>query len=1019
MNKKNFLTFKHMGIEVAEEYISIPTYKNGLENLNPPLFGKGVRNIYPYKYQDSFSDEIIEKNYQSFRIRSQFIEVTILPEWGLHVYRAVDLITGRDMFHCPKVMKPANNAIRGAYVAGGVEMNFPVGHNAMTWSRCPLVFKKTDEGVSCFFYNIDRCSGMSITAGITITPDSRGLLFDQYLFNRTELPQPWYYWLNAGLVPHPSLRFRFPAKHMLGHFEGPFLETRKEYSYPVYNSVDYSRNLEVPEPIGLFAFGNIDGWFGAWYDDWNFGVARWAAPWQSGGKKFWSWGNSEEGLLWGQIAADQELPIPEIQSGQPEIQMDRGILPPYKARYHREWWFPVSGIGDIATASRYGALNILEGEKSTVLKFSMVSAFSDCVLLVNGKEKENGINLIPGKTVERKIPVRMDLVDQISLRSAVGTLIQWNSHSFVEPANVYSLLDNPVSVCEMSADELFRKGFHYHRMLRPDLAKKFYRQTLEKDASHSDTHVQLGLLFLFEDGNFQNTLKELEKAIASDRRNDQALYLHGLVCRSLGNAAQANADFSHCAATGETYIIPSLIQLVKKAIKEQELELALFILENGLTFENNPELNLLKALVLRQLNRTEEWKECLSQIDKLSGFCLMAKFEREFSGLKDSAFLISGGKETDDFFRIQCALEYAELGMEDEAVNLLSKCRSPEGRSEAGYLSGWLRKADDVGTEQVSFFAYGKEIKETLLYALERMPDDAAALFSLGCLLGRQGELQKASKLLEKALLVKPKNSLILTTLGRIYLKDDRVDEAVRVLRKAITAKPYNPLAWVELDNALKTSGKRDIEWLEFFKNAPEEILDNEQARESLARLCYDLNDLNRAVDLLKNFTFHPYELLHSLRNLWSDIYCKKALQSAGKKDFENAAESIKTALSYPDNLYLGKPLRRFDAETLYIAGLIQEKKGDCKKAETFFKKAAEEYNPDPTHVKPWSVLAELKLGRKEDGMKRLDELERKSRCYLESEFQPDLSDDFLEIIRLCNKIRNGWIPDIDNILKL
>ena len=158
MKSRHKINFRHLDIQVVSDTAIISSYLPGPANLNPPLFEKGVKDIYPYSWNDSFSEEIKEKAYDVIKIVSPFIEAQILPDWGFHLYRAIDRITKRDLFHRPEVMKPANNAIRGAYVAGGVEFNFPVGHNAMTWNRVGLHIKKTEEGVSALFHNIDKCS---------------------------------------------------------------------------------------------------------------------------------------------------------------------------------------------------------------------------------------------------------------------------------------------------------------------------------------------------------------------------------------------------------------------------------------------------------------------------------------------------------------------------------------------------------------------------------------------------------------------------------------------------------------------------------------------------------------------------------------------------------------------------------------------------------------------------------------------------------------------------------------------
>jgi tetratricopeptide (TPR) repeat protein len=1008
-------SFSHLGIEVQFRQVTIPTYAPGPRDSNPPLFGRGVRSIYPYEWQKTFTTRIEEETYDAIVLSSSLMEITILPKWGMHLYKAVDRLTGRDLFFCPKVMKPAHNAIRGAYVAGGVEWNFPIGHSAATWSRVPLYLKKTDEGVQALFHHIERRSGTSIAAGITLVRDYRGVIFDQYMSNQTPLSQPWMCWINAGITPHETLRFAFPTEAMIGHYEGAFLETATRYRYPLMHGVDYSRYREIPEPIGLFSPCNVAGWFGVCYEDWRFGIVRWAPPWKVQGQKLWSWGNSEEGLLWGRIGADLALPVAEIQSGRPQTQMDRGVLRPYSTLSHREWWLPFSDMSNVQSASMYGAMDLEEDGADTCLRISPTIAVAGCCLRINQVATGRQFDLDPSKPCKVLLKMPKDRIEQIAVYSPDDTVFSWSKHYGPLAKSATCLYDSYEPTRAMSAEQLFLKGCYWQRMQKQDLARRCYRMALKRDPGFSRVHLHLGLLSILSD-DYEGALRELSLALERDPQNDEALYFHGLASLWSGDTDQAFADFCVTAATGTSYVVPALVQLTLQSVRGGEHSRARMLVDYGLEREPaNATFLFLRALDNRRRGNTRAWTVDCETLEEELGVSLQAQWEMYFAGKSNEHLHLRADNETEDADAINVALQYHEYGATEEAKQVLQRVTSETGSSQAFYLMKWMGY-DVLGAPNVSFFAWGRQMRAALEFSLSSNTNDPVAGFGLGCLLAEIGQLDSAIASLSMASRLDPENSLFRTTLGTVHLERGNVEEAVKELRIAVSVSPPNPSAWVQLDRALELTGRRDNSWLSKFESASDEILENEEAREALARLSVDLEHYDFAEELLATMEFHPYELSHDVRNLWSRLHRKRAVQEALSGNYDEACSAVKKALEYPPNLHLGRPLRRSDSRTLYTAGVIMEAKGNVTDAESYFRLAAAEDQPDPVPTKPWSVLAQMKLEGDSEAAQRLHAITADALRYLEAGLQPDLEGDLKEIVALCQQIESGWRPSLQDL---
>ena len=83
--------------------------------------------------------------------------MVVLPDLGGRVYSCIDKSNGQEMFYANSSIKFAQVAFRGAWVALGIEFNFPVSHNWMTVSPVDFATLTNPDGsASIWVGNIDR-----------------------------------------------------------------------------------------------------------------------------------------------------------------------------------------------------------------------------------------------------------------------------------------------------------------------------------------------------------------------------------------------------------------------------------------------------------------------------------------------------------------------------------------------------------------------------------------------------------------------------------------------------------------------------------------------------------------------------------------------------------------------------------------------------------------------------------------------------------------------------------------------
>lgn len=120
--------------------------------------------------------------------------------------------------------------------------------------------------------------------------------------------------------------------------------------------------------------------------------------------------------------------------------------------------------------------------------------------------------------------------------------------------------------------------------------------------------------------------------------------------------------------------------------------------------------------------------------------------------------------------------------------------------------------AESLAEQGGNLLKQGEHDKGTVLLrlALERDPDDAAALFNLGMGLGNQGQTAEAIHLLQRLVTVRPDYPGAWVALGVASGRAGQWDDAIRAFRVAVARDPGDALSRKNLGAALSQTGHLD-----------------------------------------------------------------------------------------------------------------------------------------------------------------------------------------------------------------
>src|SRR5919201_1779761 len=206
-------------VRVWQDSIELPTYQEGPPDPNPPfdLFSINRFN-YPYTIRENLTPDRRVQRWRTLNLENEYLKVIALPDLGGHLYRAIDKVSGADLFYANPSIKLAQVAYRGAWAALGVEFNFPVSHNGVTVAPVDFSLATNPDGSgSLWLGNIDRVYGMAWRVELTLTPGSSLLQQRTRLYNRSDTRHRFYWWNNAAVEVWDDSRIIYPMQFTASH----------------------------------------------------------------------------------------------------------------------------------------------------------------------------------------------------------------------------------------------------------------------------------------------------------------------------------------------------------------------------------------------------------------------------------------------------------------------------------------------------------------------------------------------------------------------------------------------------------------------------------------------------------------------------------------------------------------------------------------------------------------------------------------------------------------------------------
>jgi tetratricopeptide (TPR) repeat protein len=1006
---------------VWEAPLSIPTYELGPPNPYPALLDwqrRKWRPVYPYPFLDALSNKRTDKTYKAVYLENEYLRVSVLPELGGHIYQIFDKTTNRDVLYSNPVVKYAMVAIRGAWVSGGIEWNFPDGHTLTTVSPIDYAMRKESDGSAAVAVgDTERVQGMQWQVIIRLRPGQRAVETEVTLNNRREVPGRYWFWSTAGATAAEDMRFIYPMREAYPHAFWPV------FSFPKEKGVDVSKFTDVPNFLSLFARNSSRDYFGVYYEKSDWGIVHVADHREMPGKKTWTWGTDENGDIWIDKLTDGGGQYVEFQGGRFETQMEHQFIAPHRVEHFVEHWFPVNNLGggwDEATYDAALRVNVLRSR--AVITANVNSRFSDAEFTVEGGGvalRSERVKLDPVKTFIATIDLPAAAVGQpltVTFKSKEGReLIKYRTDTPIDGNPDFKPATRPIPDPKIStsAEQAYIEGVAFDKKSKEREARASYKEALKRDPGFAPAHIALGLSY-YRSGENDRAAAHLTQALRRNKDAGDAHYYLALVERAQGRNAEAAEQLIWAVRAGHRESVSRYV-LGEMALADGHTQEALENLSQSVTLDpRDLKARTTLALAERLAGKLEVARHRIDAVVEEMPIDYFARHEQYeihralgHEGQAKASWaelwrLLT--REPDSVLEV--AFDYAAVGRRGEARRILEEAIHQAQEPTTGgkakrdnpmlhYTLGYLYEQDGdrargrseylIGAKGDPAFVFPHRLEEisVLRKALAANPNDGHAAYYLGNVLASRNRDEEALAAWREAVRLDPSNTVARRNLGRALWVTDKKEDAASQYQQAIIGAPEDYRLYVEIGNLFAEMGAQDRR-VKVLESAPPSTRTHTPFIQALAAAYVDTKRFADAVTLLANNTFASGEGEDAALGLYRKAHLGLARNYQLAGEHLKAATEFVAATEYPRNFGVGRPAMQSQAREYVAAAREYELARNPDESGRWWDRAAsEELNPPTQPEEPWSehyfykAVALEHVGRKAEARALYERLAR------------------------------------------
>ncbi len=677
---------------IIESVTTMKTY--GFSDPDP--IANPDNKYYPYWRFSQYDNISKDKQWKTVTLENDYIKVTMFPEIGGKIWGALDKTRNKEFVYYNHVVKFRDIAMRGAWVSGGIEFNFGIiGHIPST--ATPVNYKtqeNSDGSVSCFISSYELITRTYWNVEVRLPSDKAYFTTSVTWSNTTPLEQPYYQWMNGAFKADGDLQICAPGNNYIGH-------AGDSHNYPIDeqgNNLRKYKDMTFGHDISIHILGGFGNYYGAYWNDDDFGFVHCCRQDEKLGRKFFSWSQAREGEIWKDLLTDNDGQYVEIQSGRMFNQpIAESMLTPYKHHSFTpmgtdkwtEYWYPVENIGAYNDASKIGAITVEHENDSIRILISPVISAEKELRVFDGKEKvfQSGISLRPLSVITRSFAYK----GNGKLKFIIG-----DNELVYDEEQKTRMTERPLEI----PDDFNWNTTYGHYILGEQYLNIRYFEEADKQLDSSLTAdkyfvpaLDKKALLCLQKGYAESAAGYLKRALSINTYDGEANYLWGIANLQLKNLTIAKDGFSVATFT-QQYRSAAYTMLATIAFRENCMDDCICFINKALEAEpTNIQALQIKCAYLRKNGQKQQSIKLVEEILKETPLNPIVRYEKSLldESSKDS-YLKEFRCEMPEQDLIETALWYMNLELNSEVLSICDMTEFPIAK----YIKGYILKESDM-----------------------------------------------------------------------------------------------------------------------------------------------------------------------------------------------------------------------------------------------------------------------------------------------------------------------------------
>jgi hypothetical protein len=339
--------------------------------------------VYPYQSYVETSNRPSPKKYRFITLENDHVKATICPGLGGKVYSLVHKASGKEILYVPDVIRFTRILPRFYFIAGGIEVSFPISHSPSQNETVLYKIDKTKDRTYVTCGERELRFGMQWSVEYSLGENDSFLTQRVLFHNPGKATYPWMSWSNAALPSAPDTEYDFPKGRVLSHSSK-------------IDTIDWEKQgpkteADVKEMTGYFWKTKDVNAFGAFTPSLGTGLYHIADDKIASGIKLWSYGRGDDSA-WSVLSTAKHQTYLEIQGGPIGDQSIKLEMHAGETRWHVEYWYPTDRRLDLYTL-KLPEPHLRSTKEIPLFSWARKEDIKNWVMLLNSYQSKKIMNL--------------------------------------------------------------------------------------------------------------------------------------------------------------------------------------------------------------------------------------------------------------------------------------------------------------------------------------------------------------------------------------------------------------------------------------------------------------------------------------------------------------------------------------------------------------------------------------------------------------------------------------------------